>query len=270
MMSNRLRALVVAAVLAASFASVRAQVISRETPVPARTAAGTDWYASREPLFLMGAVYEPAGASVFFNGNTMFPFTTFDGVELYQDATLEPHSIVYVPIGRGLVQPYERRRSGDLAGTTGSRAPSFPVASPGDVEPAREALTEQDLAVPVGTSGDYSTRDEGCVPCECRCSPAAEVVSTSAAVPTAVAAPAGPLRTAKQPEGNRGLWVPFEGHVYVADGQAEAFDAGTFAAAGQYAGFTVYRRAVRDDRIYIPSVDGGLLAPYRRTETVAP
>ena len=117
MMSNRLRAFVVAAVLAASFASVRAQVISRETPVPARTAAGTDWYASREPLFLMGAVYEPAGASVFFNGNTMFPFTTFDGVELYQDATLEPHSIVYVPIGRGLVQPYERRRSGDLAGT---------------------------------------------------------------------------------------------------------------------------------------------------------
>ena len=29
-----------------------------------------------------------------------------------------------------------------------------------------------------------------------------------------------------------------------------------------------YRRAAETDRIYIPSVEGGLLAPYRRTETV--
>jgi hypothetical protein len=198
----------------------------------------------------------------------MFPFTTFDGVELYQDATLEPHSIVYVPIGRGLLQPYERRRTGDLAGTTGSRAPSFPVSSPGDVEPEREALTEQDLAVPVGTSGYVVGREESCVPCDCRCTSVADTVSTSASVPTP-AAPAGPLRTARQPEGNRGLWVPFDGHVYVADGQAEAFEAGTFATAGEYAGFPVYRRSAEDNRIYIPSVDGGLLAPYRRTDAVA-
>ena len=38
-----------------------------------------------------------------------------------------PYSIVYVPIGRGLLQPYERIRQGELAGSTGSRTPAFPV-----------------------------------------------------------------------------------------------------------------------------------------------
>ena len=39
--------------------------------------------------------------------------------------------IIYVPIGGGLMQPYERPRTGDLAGTTGNRAPSSPVATSG-------------------------------------------------------------------------------------------------------------------------------------------
>jgi hypothetical protein len=87
-------------------------------------------------------------------------------------------------------------------------------------------------------------------------------------MPSAAPAPPGPLRTAKLPEGNRGLWVPFDGHVYVADGQAEALETGTFSVVGQYGTFPVYRRAAENDRIYIPSVEGGLLAPYRRTDAV--
>ena len=43
------------------------------------------------------------------------------------DTTLEPFSIVLVPISRGLMQPYERLRRGHLAGTTGSRPPALPV-----------------------------------------------------------------------------------------------------------------------------------------------
>src|SRR5688572_5600195 len=53
----------------------------------------------------------------------------YNGVPLYADTTLEPHSIVFVPIGRGQMQPYERLRAGDLAGTSGSRLPSFPGRS---------------------------------------------------------------------------------------------------------------------------------------------
>src|SRR5688572_33397323 len=53
----------------------------------------------------------------------------YNGVPLYADTTLEPHSIVFVPVGRGQMQPYERLRAGDLAGTSGSRLPSFPGRS---------------------------------------------------------------------------------------------------------------------------------------------
>ena len=104
-----------------------AQVFSRSTPGPDRTAAGEAWYASREPLYVLGDYYYPAGSTRFFDGNRMVASTFYDGVPIYQDTTLEPYSVVFVPIGRGLVQPYERRRRGELAGTTGSFVPSFPV-----------------------------------------------------------------------------------------------------------------------------------------------
>ena len=45
----------------------------------------------------------------------------------YADTTLEPYSELYVPVGSSRMRAYERRRDGALAGTTGSRAPSFPV-----------------------------------------------------------------------------------------------------------------------------------------------
>jgi hypothetical protein len=48
-------------------------------------------------------------------------------VPVYADVTLEPHSVVYLPIGRQSMRGYERRREGELAGTTGSRMPAFPV-----------------------------------------------------------------------------------------------------------------------------------------------
>src|SRR5688572_21157906 len=104
-----------------------AQVQSRPTDPPLVTAAAESWYQLREPLQFAGELYYPAGATVFFNGNHMVRTGHYNGVPLYADTTVEPYSIVLVPISRGTLQPYERRRNGDLAGTTGSRAPSFPV-----------------------------------------------------------------------------------------------------------------------------------------------
>src|SRR5207245_7484098 len=46
---------------------------------------------------------------------------------LYVDATLQPGSMVYVPIGGRVMRPYERKRYGELAGTTGSRTPWYPI-----------------------------------------------------------------------------------------------------------------------------------------------
>src|SRR5215813_14192669 len=104
-----------------------AQVQSRPTDRPLVTAESEAWYVNSEPLQYEGDLYYPAGATVFFDGNTMVRSGHYNGVPVYTDTTIEPYSIVYVPIQRGLVQPYERPRQGALAGTVASRTPSFPV-----------------------------------------------------------------------------------------------------------------------------------------------
>jgi hypothetical protein len=62
---------------------------------------------------------------VYFDGKLMTPVSEYQGVP--EDSTLSAFSLIYVPIGGNLMRPYERRRSGELAGTTGSRTPSWPV-----------------------------------------------------------------------------------------------------------------------------------------------
>src|SRR5712691_6159668 len=113
--------------LLAAAAPAFAQIQSRPTDAPIVTADNESWYANREPIQFAGDLYYPAGASVFFNGNTMVRSGHYNGVPLYSDTTLEPYSVVYAPLERGVMQPYERLRQGSLAGTTASRTPSFPV-----------------------------------------------------------------------------------------------------------------------------------------------
>jgi hypothetical protein len=91
---------------------VIAQVQSRPTDPPVVTAANESWYVNGEPLQFAGDLYYPAGARVFFNGNTMVRSGHYNGVPLHTDTTIAPYSIVYVPIQLGLVQPYERPRQG--------------------------------------------------------------------------------------------------------------------------------------------------------------
>ena len=61
----------------------------------------------------------------------------YQGVPIYADVTLQPFSVVYVPITRSTMRAYERKREGDLAGTTGSRTPSFPVEIASDLSAAQ-------------------------------------------------------------------------------------------------------------------------------------
>jgi len=98
-----------------------AQVNSRPTDPPIVTAENESWYRQAEPLQFAGDLYYPAGARVFFNGNTMVRTGHYNGVPVYADTTLEPYSIVFVPISRGVMQPYERPRSGDLEPKEGGR-----------------------------------------------------------------------------------------------------------------------------------------------------
>src|SRR5437773_5614354 len=83
-------ALIVVAVVAIAHSSVHAQTQSRPTDPPLVTAVNESWYQLREAIPFAGELYYPAGAAVFFNGNTMVRTGHFNGVPLYADSTVEP------------------------------------------------------------------------------------------------------------------------------------------------------------------------------------
>ena len=226
-----------------------AQVNSRPTDPPIVTAENESWYRQAEPLQFAGDLYYPAGARVFFNGNTMVRTGHYNGVPLYADTTIEPYSIVFVPISRGVMQPYERPRRGDLAGTTGSRAPSFPVGHDYEGSTILAApVSPTNLPLPIGAIGAYTPGAGGAPP---------------AGAAGAAAADAQPGVPVLKPENNDGIWVMFGGFKWIASGRAVPLRAADFQLVGDYAGFPVFaRQGVKENVIYIPS-RAGLLAPYR-------
>ena len=145
-------------------APLLAQVNSRPTDPPTVSAADAPWFRQREPLIFAGSLYYPAGPVVFFNGDVMVRTGYYNGVPLYADTTIEPYSIVLVPIGRGQMQPYERVRDGELAGTSGSRAPSFPGTSERSGEVIASAPgAPTNAPLPIGAIG-VVTPESGEVP----------------------------------------------------------------------------------------------------------
>lgn len=248
-----------------------AQVYRTETPAPSTTAAGAAWQAAGEPIFHAGNVYYPAGATVFFDGKIMVRTGAYEGVPLYADVTLEPFSIVYVPVGGALMQPYERRRDGELAGTVGSRTPSFPIMR--DAE--------------ASASGDDFTalypRMAGLAPApRTRIAPArraddtarsARVEETFEPVGAVMIAPRA-MAPGRITYGNgmlepstatNGVWIAFEDARWFSAGTAVVFDASRFEPAGSYKGFPVYReRGGAVNRIYVTTVTNGPVAPFER------
>ena len=240
------RLLVLFAVLSASPAA--AQIQSRPTEAPIVTADNDAWYRSGDPVQFGGEVYYPAGPVGFFNGNTMVRSGQYNGVPLYTDTTVEPFSMVLVPLSRGLMQPYERRRSGALAGTTGSRAPSFPVQLPSPTATARVAPVAPVEPAPVSSAGTRSGIP-GAV------GTSGYVVSRPQAAP--------PMVSLRRPENNDGVWVEFGGERWVSAGAAIPYDPASLIRVGERAGFPVYaRRGLKEEVIYVPTLPG-VVAPYR-------
>jgi hypothetical protein len=251
--------IVLLGVLAAAPAA--AQVQSRPTDPPLVTAVNESWYQLREPIHFAGELYYPAGASVFFNGNTMVRTGHYNGVPLYADTTVEPFSVVLVPVSRGLMQPYERPRRGALAGTTGSRPPSFPVAVTPESAPLRAAAGPPTAApMPPGAISVYTPGD----PSEARAAPAPvqEAVGTTGIVAAPRALQPSPVVTLRRPESNDGIWIRFGGERWVSRGASIAFSASEFVQVGEYSGRPVYaRRTLSEEVIYVPT-GAGRLAPY--------
>ena len=82
--------------------------------------------------------------SVFFDGQVMVQAGVYERVPVYADSRSSRTASSTSRSARNRLRVYERRRDGELAGTTGSRTPSFPVESSASA-PAGER--------PVGTTG---------------------------------------------------------------------------------------------------------------------
>ena len=235
-----------------------AQVLMRPNAYPQVTAATALWQVRGDPVFHGGTFYYPKGPTVFFDGNVMNRTDTFEGVPVYADATQTPFSVIYIPIGRNLVRPYERVRDGELAGTVGSRTPSFPIQRDGEVSVAATAAP-----VAVGSTGIIPPP---ATPLQSVAVEAPEAVGTTGVItsPIAAAAPTPPVRRANTPSLIQ-LWVPFDGARWYSAGSAVSYSAERFVQVGEYGSFPVYRdKNGSREVIYIPSVPGGAVAPYKK------
>jgi len=254
-----------------------AQAYFLPTPPPQVTAANASWQINGEPVFYQGDFYFPAAPTVYFDGNVMKRTGVYRGIPLYEDSSLVPYSIVYVPIGGNVMRPYERKRYGELAGTVGSRTPWYPIQRDVEVSAASGAIGLQTpplgpLELPtipeaiqvqtaassmVGTfnaTGTFSTQS-------------GTTGQPSAVTPPPVVEAQRPahVESVPGPRSNAGIWIEFNGARWFAGGNAQPYAGDRFVEVGEYHGFPVYR--VKDgpsNEIWIPTFANGLLGLYRR------
>src|SRR6266446_1913999 len=131
-----------------------AQAYAFGSPTPEVTAGTAEWQARSEPIMVSGLIYYPTREFRIFDPSVMVQSSVYQGVPVYADVTIQPFSIVYVPVTRSNMRAYERKREGELAGTTGSRTPSFPVEIASDTvrQSTERAARQAVIAGATGTS----------------------------------------------------------------------------------------------------------------------
>src|SRR5262245_47626960 len=253
-----------------------AQAFQFRTRSPEVNAASAAWQANGEPILVQGLFYYPTREFRMFDGQVMTQIAVYQNVPVYVDATLAPFGVVYVPVGRDRMRTYERLRTGELAGTTGSRTPTFPVA-PASAIPVAErvvgttgggGLPQMSEPRTLGTSGATAVIGPGTA----RTGETGAVGTggtltgaTSAAPPTPVVPPRTRVESIPRPTGSRGVWLDFNGTRWYSAGAAVPFEPARFTRIGEHRGFSVYREARgASDQIWIAVVQDGPVAPYRR------
>ena len=253
-------ALLFVAALLLTGSSALAQSTWQPSSPPLVTAENETWFQAGSPIELNGDVYHPAGARQFFNRYQMVRSGSFRGIPLYTDTTLEPDSIVFVPLAGSSMQPYERLRTGPLAGTVGSIAPSLPTQTSAENAPnaAADALIEAPAPPTFARGYDLSAE------------PAVEspVATSGRTIPLPAATtgrltyrPGGVVETVAKPSGLNGTWIEFQGRRWVGSGRARDFDPALFERVGTYREYPVYRLKGDEATIYVPIISGRV-APY--------
>jgi hypothetical protein len=257
------RALIVVVCLLGVFCASQAaaQATYQPTPPPTATAENLPWYQAGEPVIFNGSIYYPAGPQVHFQTYEMVRSGYYRGIQLYSKTTIEQYSIVFVPLAGGLMQPYERRRSGDLAGTVGSTAPSFPTTRSFETSPDYAPTLQAQAPPTLGSSAPPPPAEP--VPVAMTApAPPPTVVGTAGRAPARVR-----METIPRPTGTNGIYIDFDGARWYSAGTALEFDPTTMKPVGQYRGFTVFAQGSGENStIYVPvtSEAGSLVATYAR------
>lgn len=237
------------------------QVLAVPTATPTVTAEKESWYLTGEPITYAGNFYYPAGPEVFFNPAEMVRSGFFGGIPLYARTTIEPYSVIYVPLAGGRMQPYARPRDGELTGTTGSLPSTLPEPQ-ATVPPA--GLAPQAAGPPAQTTIVVPFQARGEPPVTGDAGEAAE-----RPVGTAGTAPAREPRHTRiggTPRGSQAIFIEFDGTRWYPQGPARTIDRSDLTRAGEHHGFTVWTPADGADLIFVPVTPGSTLAvPYART-----
>jgi hypothetical protein len=265
-MNRRTGLLVCGALTACLVQSVAAQPTLRPARPPLVTAEDEPWYLSGDPITYEGHFYYQAGPKVFFMPWEMVRSGSFRGVPLYARTTIEPYSIVFVPVGGKLMQPYERLRAGELAGTVGSSAPSFPVAASTGLSFDGYPFGPQAPAPPLlaGLAPDgqrYRDHD----PLATSGEPTVDMADATRAA--GLAAALRPL--SRRPDSANAIFIEYDNARWFSSGPPVAYDPSRFVRTGEKEGFPIYtERGGARRTIYVPIVKdaAGALAPYSRRD----
>jgi len=245
-----------------------AQVLIQSTPAPTVTADGQGWYQRAEPITFAGNRYYPTGARSSFSGNEMVLSGFYGGVPLYTRTTIEPYSLVYVPIAGGWMQAYERPRTGELAGTVGSIGSLLTTSQPAEPTSALGSLPQAagppTLSTPVLSVASPPAPE-----------PARPSVGTAGAPAPAEQRAVGTAGTVAPPPEKASRIRREPSHLFIEFGNARWFSAGVpvpfdadrFVRIGEYRGFPVYTaRSGPPSTIYVPLGHDltDAVAPYTR------
>jgi len=197
-------------------------------PNPDAVAAEADWQINNEPIVAQGLTYYPTRETRMFDGQVMSQIDVYQGVPVYADVSISPFTLAYVPLTTTRMRTYERGPDGERRFISGRGRADLAVGTSG-IEIVEPVIIEAPIEAP--------------------------------------SAPPTPTRveTIPRPRGTTGVWVEFNGARWYNDGAAQSYTPERFVPAGDYHGFPVYREnGSRADRIWIATVNGGPLTPYRK------